>query len=406
MSRTVRLVAIAGFAVSAGLPPASARAQESVFNLPGFGLPATGESVRGRALGGAALGLGGETFSLENPAVAAGFGRAGVYLSLLGHVATVEDRRNEGDIEDVAFPIGQIVVPAWAGTVVTVGFYQFLDFDAAIDGETVFEGDTVGVAFEAEGGISVIAPGVAWSLDERTALGATVEVYLGSREVIRGIDLSEVVVGAVATSDTLARDFSAVGITIGAERRIGDRAQVSVAYKLRPAVESDVIRGLGVEEGEEGIRPIHVELPDELVVGGAARLSSRLLATAVYRYAGWSEATGTIGSEAEVDDAIELGGGLEFRPESSFLGILGPAAPLRVGARWRRLPLVLEGEQVSEWAMTAGYGRSFGPDRRGRVDVSLEVGRRGDLEDHGLAERFVQLGVGVSAFDPWRRRGR
>lgn len=405
MSRFERLLAIVAIAATAALVATPATAQESVFNLPGFGLPGTGESMRGRALGGAALGLGGETFSLENPAVAAGFGRAGAHLSFLGHRATIEDRTSEGDVEDVAFPMGQVVVPAWGRSAVTIGFYQFLDFDAVIDGRTVFEGDTVGVTFEAEGGISVLSPGIGWSLDEKTALGATIDVYLGSREVIRGIDLSDVVDGAVATSDTLARDFSAVGFTIGAERRIGDRAQVSAAYKFRPTVESDVIRGLGLEEGDEGILPVDIELPGELVIGGAARLSSRLLATAVYRYAGWSGATGTIGTEAEVDDAIEVGGGLELRPESSILGLFGPTAPLRVGARWRRLPLVLEGTQVTEWSLTGGYGRSFGPDRRGRVDLSVEFGRRGDLDEHGLAEEFVRFGVGVSAFDPWQRGG-
>jgi len=390
-------------AAIASANPSLSFAQDSVFNLPAFGSPASGVSMRGRGMGGAGLGLGGELFSLENPATAVGFGRAAAHLSFLGQTSDVEDRTTEGTVEGVNFPVGQIVIPAYSRSVLTLGFYQLLDFDAALDGVTVFEGDTVGVVFEAEGGVSVISPGVAWSLDDRTAVGATVDVYVGSREVVRGIDLSEIVNGAVATSDTLARDFGAVGLTFGVERRLGQRVQVSAAYKLRPTIESDVTRGLGKVEGEEGFRRVDVEIPDEIVLGAAGRVSTRLLAAATFRFAGWSGAEGAIGTEAGVDDVVELGGGIEFRPVESFLGIVGPSAPLRAGLRWRQLPIVLEGSQVTEWAVTGGYGRILGPDRRGSVDISLEIGRRGDLEDHGLTERFIRVGVGLSAFEPWRR---
>ncbi|MBW3670687.1 MAG: hypothetical protein KY432_03340, partial [Acidobacteria bacterium] len=65
-------------------------------------------------------------------------------------------------------------------------------------------------------------------------------------------------------------------------------------------------------------------------------------------------------------------------------GLLGPEAPLRIGARWRRLPLELQGEPVGEWTGTLGYGRRFGG--RSSLDVAFEFGTRGALEENGLED--------------------
>jgi hypothetical protein len=85
--------------------------------------------------------------------------------------------------------------------------------------------------------------------------------------------------------------------------------------------------------------------------------------------------------------------------------IFGEETPLRLGLRWRRLPLRVDGEPVDEWVASAGYGRGFFAGWS-RIDLVLEAGRRGDVELHGVSERFMRLGVGLSAFEQWRRNRR
>ena len=92
--------------------PVTARAQESVFNLPAFAVPEEGSTIRTRALGGAGSGVGGDVFSLANPAPIARFRRAGLYLSLIGQNVTVDGEDATGDFTDVMFPMAQIVIPA------------------------------------------------------------------------------------------------------------------------------------------------------------------------------------------------------------------------------------------------------------------------------------------------------
>ncbi|HKY61253.1 MAG TPA: hypothetical protein VJP59_09600 [Gemmatimonadota bacterium] len=396
MSRRLPSPAIlAALVVAVALTGSPASAQESVFNLPLPGLPAAGESVRSRGMGGVSAGLPGESFSLDNPAWIADFERAGLYLSLLGQRTTAEDADAEGEFEDVVFPMGQAAVPAF-GAVIGVGYAQYLDFDAGIESSLVFEGDTVAAGLESEGGVGVLSPSLSLRLGERTGAGLMLDVYLGSREVVRSLAVPD----PIGTQDTLARDFGGLGVALGVVRDLGASARVGVAYRLRPDLDTEVTRAMDPDLiGREA----EIRLPDELLVEASVRVSEGLAAGAAARWAGWE---GTLdedleGATTDVGDALDLGGGLEFAARRPILAVLGPDAPVRVGYRWRRLPLRLDGEPVSEWTLGLGYSRGFG--RLSRVDAVLEIGARGDLQDHGVSERFVRVGVGMAVFEVWRR---
>lgn len=399
MTRSPALVAILLFLALGLALPAGAGAQESVFNLGGFGLPASGEGLRGRALGGAGLALDGPVFSVENPAGLSRFRSAGIYLSILGQQTEIEAREGTGEFDDVVFPMGQVVVPVGNRFSLAVGYSQFLDFDAGLESVIVMDGDSVPVSLDAEGGLSTISPAAAYSIDGRTRVGLSLDVYLGSREAVRTIGLDEVETGALQTADTLARDFRAIGATLGVERDLGSRFRVSAAYRMRPTVTSEITQAPG--EGLVG-RETDLEIPDEMMLGAAARVSQSVLIAAAVRGSAWGDFETEGVPEGRMADALEFGGGLEWRPERALFGLLAREAPLRIGARWRRLPLELEGEPVTEWSGTLGYGRRFGG--RSAIDVTFEFGTRGALEDNGLSESFLRLGVGLSTFEEWRRR--
>ena len=377
--------------------PTGASAQESVFNLGGFGLPVGADALRSRALGSAGPALDGSVFSVESPAGLTRFPAAGIYLSILGQQTEIEGPDRTADFDDVVFPVGQVVVPVGDRFALAIGYAQFLDFDAGLESAIVMDGDSVPVSLETEGGISTISPAVAYEIDDRTRAGISLDVYVGSRDAVRAVGLDEVEQGALETADTLSRDFRAVGATIGVERDVG-ALRLSASYRVRPTVTSEITRAPG--QGLLG-RETDLELPDEIVVGASARVSPALLLAAGLRRSGWADFETEGVPPERMGDALELGGGIEWRPADALFGLLAREAPLRVGARWRRLPLELEGEPVTEWSGTVGYGRRFGG--RSSIDVTFELGTRGAVEDHGLSESFLRLGVGLSTFEEWRR---
>ena len=379
--------------------PAAVGAQESIFNLGTFGLPAGGESIRARGMGVSGLGLGGETFGQDNPAQLGEFRRAGLYLSLEGQETLVENPDGEGEFVDVWFPMGQVAIPAWGDLVLGLGYHQFLDFDAELASTIEVEGDTLPVTLTSEGAIATLTPMAAYRIGERTTAGVGIDVYLGSRERIRTAAVGLAAPGALTASDSIARDFDGVGFVVGAEHRFGERLRVSAAWRLRPTVESTITLASGAGELEG--RRSDIELPHELSVGAAGLVTGRLLATASLRLAGWSGFSAPGVDPGRLEDAVELGGGIEWRPGSTILWLVGPEAPIRAGARYRALPLALEGEQVTEWAVTLGHGRRMGD--RTRVDIAFETGKRGAIDDHGFSETFFRLGVGFAVFERWQR---
>lgn len=380
--------------------PVTALAQESVFNLPAFAVPEEGSTIRTRALGGAGSGVGGDVFTLANPAPIARFRRAGLYLSLIGQNVTVDGEDATGDFTDVMFPMAQIVIPGWEGSVFAVGYYQFVDFDTDLEATVEFEGDSLPVELESTGGVSVLSPAAAYSFGAATQVGVSADFYLGSREIVRVVDLQELSPGALAASDSLTRDFGGVGFTIGVERAIGPRVRLSAAYRHRPTIESEVTQA--PDDALEGVRS-EFDLPSEVIFGAAWQPSQGLVATAGYRRSSWSSFDPAGVENVGFGDAIEVGGGIEYSSAVERAMVLGPQAPLRLGYRWRRLPLEIDGEPVREWVASLGYGRTLGATGRSGVDVVLEYGHRGSLDDHGLEESFVRLGVGFRTFEQWRR---
>ncbi len=380
--------------------PVTARAQESVFNLPAFAVPEEGSTIRTRALGGAGSGVGGDVFTLANPAPIARFRRAGLYLSLIGQNVTVDGEDATGDFTDVMFPMAQIVIPGWEGSVFAVGYYQFVDFDTDLEATVEFEGDSLPVELESTGGVSVLSPAAAYSFGAATQVGVSADFYLGSREIVRVVDLADLSPGALAASDSLTRDFGGVGFTIGIERAIGPRVRLSAAYRHRPTIESEVTRA--PDDALEGVRS-EFDLPSEIILGAAWQPSQGLVATAGYRRSSWSSFDPEGVENVGFGDAVEVGGGIEYSSAVERAMVLGPQAPLRLGYRWRRLPLEIDGEPVREWVASLGYGRTLGATGRSGVDVVVEYGQRGSLDDHGLEESFVRLGVGFRTFEQWRR---
>lgn len=377
----------------------SATAQESVFNLPSFGLPGTGQSMRARGLGGAAAGLANEVFSVDNPAYAARFDRAGFYAALLGHEAELDTGEVQHTFDDVVFPMGQAVFPALYGSVLSVGFSQFVDFDAALESTVVFESDTLPATFDSEGGLFVVSPTLSYTIDEQTSVGLSLDIYLGSREIVRSVDTPDRVGVVSTTSDSLTRDFRAQGVAFGVHRLLGSRGEIGFAYRLRPSVESEINQSSG---GTLDGQRTHFDLPNSWVLDGSYRVSEEVRAAAVLRGSQWRDFKIDDVEAPDQENEIVFGVGVEYTPRQTTAVVVGPDAPLRAGMRWKRLPVRVEDETVSEWAATLGYSRRFGA--RSRIDLLFEFGRQGSIESNGLRETFVRLGVGIGLFERWRRR--
>ncbi len=99
---------------------------------------------------------------------------------------------------------------------------------------------------------------------------------------------------------------------------------------------------------------------------------------------------------AGADNTLEVSVGGELQTDSRRAG----HRPIRLGARYAKLPFLLGGGQPSEWGVSLGSGMRFRPasDARdvGAIDLSIERIQR--KQGTAFSESAWVLSVGVSIF--------
>ncbi len=90
--------------------------------------------------------------------------------------------------------------------------------------------------------------------------------------------------------------------------------------------------------------------------------------------------------------------GLEYLPNvlsNRYLNLV----TYRLGARWQQLPYETGGNQLQDYALTAGLGlpllRKEGRYTRPIINLAVQAGRRGSVAKAGLAENYLNFTMGI-----------
>jgi hypothetical protein len=79
--------------------------------------------------------------------------------------------------------------------------------------------------------------------------------------------------------------------------------------------------------------------------------------------------------------------------------------PVRLGfsRKWDYLIDPVTGNTVDEWGFSVGSGVPL-PSKSGRIDISLEYRKRGNLPENILKESGIVLNLGFTANEIWSRK--
>ncbi len=154
----------------------------------------------------------------------------------------------------------------------------------------------------------------------------------------------------------------------------------------------------------------HFRMPLRVSGGVGLELNERWLFAAEFKYRDWSDFSssfdGSRDEGANLSTSWRLGGGIEYTPAPE----LEPTASLfsifdyRIGGSFERTHLTFKGAPVDRIGTSFGVGIPIG-DRNEQggppstLNVGVELGKRGDLWEHTLEERFIKAYVGFS-FSP------
>ena len=386
--RGALLIAGLGVALASSAAPASA---QSLFGSRGLGVVVSPVDARAAALGGLGLALPGPSSALLNPADAGDTNRRGVIIAIQPSTTELETAEGSDGVSATRFPLIQLLLPVGRRTVLTGGYGAFLDQNwgvtssslAPLGEDTVTAVDRV----TSRGGIAQGRAGASFALTEDLTLGASIGLLTGSstRTALRTFEDDDD--GLLPVQTETKTTYTAPLAAVGMRYRIGSAVLVGAGVTW--------IGDMTAREGDDDGDETEIGMPLQIAAGASARLVDDLLVAVQTRWTGWSAADAV--EDASADDVLELGGGVEW----SGITTARRTFPVRLGARWGGQPFSFGGEAPSELAYGFGIGgRLAGTEETpaALVDLAVERGSRGDLEDNGISESFWRATISVSLF--------
>ena len=387
------LVRIPGLAAMLVLMLAPALAAQMPVTGLGLGYPVPPLDARAAALGGTGLGLLGGSLSGRNPADLRGFRRPTLGLTYAPEAIDVETPGGSQTTGRSRVAIVQAAVPIRSWTV-GLGFASGLDQDWGVRLQ-----DTLRSSFgtypynerrEHDGGVSKVTLAVARDVG-RFSLGIDGSILTGSlrqsfsRDFEPSLEDPENTIGIAGGEARFS--WSGFRIRGGAATQLGSRVRLSgvIGWSTDLTATRDTA-------GSDPAK-YDYDMPFEWAIGGSARITTSLLASAAIGYSDWS-ATGGDLEIASAADLLWYGLGVEY----IGLTLFGAGLPLRAGVRRTDLPFYLVGtEQLVETAGTFGVGLEVGGGLAS-FDFAVELGTRGDFEASLVQENFRRLSISMALF--------
>lgn len=374
--RALRL-ASAALALGAG----AARAQDSVFGIRGLGVPGRPVSARSSSGGG-----GFAVFDAQaglNPAALSAFrGVAGWAVGAPSR-RTFEGAAGDATLTSTRFPLFGFATVLGSRLTLGVTISDYLDRNWSVSQTTIdtLRGQEVEIEDVARsaGGVSDMRFAAAWRATDRLAIGLGFHALSGSTrlEARRSFDDDEY----ADFSDVSVTDFSGLAFSLGAVGSLRPNLTLSGSLRL----------GHRLKATSDAAGSAEVNLPLELSGGVLFGPAPGVSLAASVLYAGWSRASVDLAAagSGSARSTLSLGAGLEF--ESFKSG--ATRIPVRLGYRWRQLPFPVGGTDLSEQAITGGFGLNLTGGRT-TLDLGLERGNRSSgTEKESFITAFVGLTV-------------
>ena len=398
LARCLRALALAGLLAA----PAAARAN-SIFSIGGLGEPQLEEAARLRALGGAGVAEHGpRDISLVNPASLADVDRILLQMTLVPAMRHISSTGGTENVRETTFPSARGII-ALPGGIVLGGSYVSGTNSQFTVVRQEDQGVPSTVRVDGSGGINFLRVSLARRILPAFRVGVDWEVIAGS------------------FGENWRRTFSDSGLAVAR-----DTIEVTYPKKGRFRFGAQLVKGAwalgGVYETSQSL-PVEqkrstagavdvlsgqrLTIPTGFAAGFTAPLTDRIRAVGQYRRANWSRSS----LQSDLVD---------FRALQRFsFGIERARGRYEEGGFWRKTPIRVGGyvlqwpdllpragaanlsggsAAVTERAITLGAG-IVTKDQGGGLDVSLELGTRGDKSDLGVNEKFARLGISFLVSD-------
>ncbi len=147
----------------------------------------------------------------------------------------------------------------------------------------------------------------------------------------------------------------------------------------------------------------NVGLPAKYGVGLSLEKTNRWLAGIEFAVQNWSEYRTFEGNQEVMANSYKIAVGGQFVPDAASVNSYLKRMTYRMGFNFKQTPFLWQDQNVNEVGVSLGFSLPL----RGYSNLNLgaEFGRRGDLSQGQIEERYTRIYFGVSFNDrPWQKR--
>ncbi len=271
--------------------------------------------------------------------------------------------------------------------------------------------------YDGRGGLNQVFLGFALGTN-RVSVGANVNYHFGSFERQMILAFTDTVLPyPMQTRQEKWLEASGVSVDLGLQYKqpLSKNYQLGVGFSYTPKYKLNASRYTQVfselaedyqtqiiylDSTEDGT----LQMPDIYTFGVSIERLNRWVAGIEYSGANFKNYREFSQSDPNLSNAYTIRAGAELKGqpmETSFLSRLS----YRVGGHYGTNHIIFQDAKVKQFGVSFGLGI---PVRRSqsRIDLSVEFGRKGNMNDGHIQENYGRVVVGISAFDRWFIRGK
>ncbi len=267
--------------------------------------------------------------------------------------------------------------------------------------------------YTGEGDVSQVKLGVGYEVFKNLSIGADLIYYFGGIErhsiweIIELDQSDEYTNGMILTEETCSKILGSFGAQYNIPLKNGKRAlTLGATFQPETNLDMDVTRSVPTSDSNDdfGDNIFVYESNKDLTMpaiisGGVYYHSTKVSIGADYVFQGWEGANkNPEGLQYTFRNTNTFRGGIQYTPDPGDIRNFMKRVTYRAGARYSDYYMNINGQSISDKAITLGLGFPLKRAGFSDIDLGLEVGQRGATKNGLIKENYFRVMIGLSLF--------
>lgn len=260
---------------------------------------------------------------------------------------------------------------------------------------------TIMQTFQGTGGITQVYLGLSFDIFDRVAIGVNGHYLFGKIQHLRAVEFPyEALYEDTYQTECLYISAWLCDVGIQYHQPIGDDMLViGGAYSLQlPMSNSSEVTTITNEEVIKEDNTLLYDYPQTVGAGLSYHWDKRLLIGADVQWQNFADAHYE-GKTNMLNNRFTYALGVQYTHQLGSKKYIDNM-DFRLGANYANSYINIDNKPFNKWALTWGAGFPL-PNTMTKLNLHMEYGQQGSIQQNGLLERYFKIGIGVSLNERW-----